>query len=379
MKIAVIHSFYSSDAASGENTIVDQQVALLADAGHDVHLMARRTDDEEQRRLYPLRAALTSATSWGHDPGAALDALSPDVILVHNLFPNWGRAWLKRWGRRSIATLHNHRSICAAATLWRDGHDCTLCPDGSSLNAVRHACYRGSRAATIPLAISTRHRGAADPVLRHAAALVVLNRLSHERYQQLCTRSRIELIPNFALPSGPSSTTDTRTGWLFVGRLTEEKGLRWLRDHWPAGELLTIVGDGPLRDEVASWAAASPNRFTYLGRLPHTETLLLHKRVQGLVIPSLWSEGLPTVTLESLSAGTPVVVSSSCGAATDLVEQGAGLAFDPNEPDSLLRSMILLAQDPHGSTLARQAFDRHYSPEAWLTRIEPLMADVAEG
>ena len=97
MRIAVVHSFYSSSQPSGENRVVEDQVALLRDAGHEVLLVARHTDEESERSLYAVRAAGWVATGRGGDPTAQLRAFAPDIVHVHNLFPNIGTRWMKFW------------------------------------------------------------------------------------------------------------------------------------------------------------------------------------------------------------------------------------------------------------------------------------------
>ena len=62
LRIAVVHSYYSSRQTSGENQVVDQQVDVLRSAGHTVTLVARRTDDLAGHRSYSLKAAATVAT-----------------------------------------------------------------------------------------------------------------------------------------------------------------------------------------------------------------------------------------------------------------------------------------------------------------------------
>ena len=119
MKIAVVHSFYSSTNPSGENLVVDAQVAALRQAGHDVLLIARHTDEEEHRPTYPLRAALSVATGFGASPVRALEQFSPDVVNLHNWFPNFGTRWLKSLKFPSVVTLHNFRTLCPIGTLYR--------------------------------------------------------------------------------------------------------------------------------------------------------------------------------------------------------------------------------------------------------------------
>ena len=156
MRIAVVHSFYSGQP-SGENEAVRDQVRALRAAGHDVDLFAAHTDELAGDRLYPLRAALRVATGRGASPLSRLRAHAPDVVHVHNLFPNFGRSWVCEWDGPLIATLHNYRPLCARATLYREGAECTRCPDGERWAGLRYGCYRDSRAATLPLALAGRH------------------------------------------------------------------------------------------------------------------------------------------------------------------------------------------------------------------------------
>ena len=57
MRIAVVHSYYSSREPSGENVVVDLQVEALRRAGHDVTLVARRTDDLRTSKAWYVTSA----------------------------------------------------------------------------------------------------------------------------------------------------------------------------------------------------------------------------------------------------------------------------------------------------------------------------------
>ena len=127
MRIAFVHSFYSSHQPSGENRVVEQQIAALRRVGHSVGLIDQHTDERERRKMYPLQVALTVATGRGPDPLRELDDFQPDIVHVHNLFPNYGRTWVDRWKGPLVATMHNYRPLCAGATLYRNEHACTDC------------------------------------------------------------------------------------------------------------------------------------------------------------------------------------------------------------------------------------------------------------
>jgi glycosyltransferase involved in cell wall biosynthesis len=99
--------------------------------------------------------------------------------------------------------------------------------------------------------------------------------------------------------------TRPRKGALFVGRLSNEKGIRELVGAWPAGaDPIRVVGDGPLAGELRDLAK---HNVLILGARSRNEIRVLLSTSRVLVVPSLWYEGLPLAVLEAASEGTPVV------------------------------------------------------------------------
>lgn len=377
MRIAVVHSFYSSDSPSGENRAVESQVSALRSAGHEVLLVSRETDSESMRKFYKVQSSLTAMHIAGPNPDSELKSFRPDIVHVHNLFPNWSGKWMKGWSDRTVSTLHNFRSVCAAGVLWRSGDACTLCPDQGSWHAVRNKCYRGSMLATIPSAIASRNSGSKSPLLMFSRKLVVLNSFAESYFNSLNIDSDVIKVANFVPRSRAVSGEDSRYGWIFVGRLTEEKGIRWLLKNWPREFQLSIIGAGPLQSEVEEACAAEPKRFRYIGNVTQVEVIRLLRKSQGLVLPSLWAEGLPTVAIEALEAGCGVVVSRHCASAEELVDGGGGMIFSVEDGTAGLRGALeAIDSSENIPELARASFNRRYSEESWVENIETVYADI---
>ncbi|WEO77980.1 glycosyltransferase family 4 protein [Cryobacterium sp. SO2] len=328
MKVAVVHSYYSSRQSSGENVVVDAQVAAMREFGLDVEVIAARTDDLEQAPGYASRAALRVATGRGGSPLEQIEAINPDVVHVHNLFPNWGTQWLSKWERPIVATVHNFRPVCAAGTLFRDGKVCTACPDSSALRAIQHACYRGSRVATLPLAVKSRGGVSGDRLLSRADRVILLTARARGLYEGFGLEpQKIEVIPNFVRDLGAVTEAPGRPGWAYTGRLSAEKGILNLVRHWPAMESLDVYGDGPLRGELEVLAKAH-GKVTIHGSISHSEVPQALANARGLVFPSECPEGgVPQSYVEALSAGRMVVALGGSSAADDLIEAGAGVVF----------------------------------------------------
>lgn len=365
MRIAIIHSYYSTRQPSGENVVVDVQAAALRAAGHNVQVISQHTDELESGRGYAIRAAWNVATGDGPSPMLALEKFQPDVVHVHNLFPNWGTRWLKEWSGPLVATMHNFRPVCATGTLYRGGATCTLCPDHSSLNAVKHSCYRGSAVASLPLAIRNFGGAARDAVLDRADRVITLSERARALYSGFGVPSeKIAIIPNFVDDDGFEPDTAPGLAWAYIGRLTDEKGVRSLLAHWPVDEYLDVYGDGPLRPEVE---AAGAN-IRYRGAIPRSEVAGALARSQGLVFPSEWAEGLPTIYVEALAAGRAIVARSGNSAADDVAVSHSGTVYERSAEIGPALSGARSGAREMGRH-ARARFESVFTRDAWLDRI----------
>jgi hypothetical protein len=165
MKILLVHNRYRSTAPSGENRVVDQELAALAAAGQDVELFERRSDEIEDWPAWK-KATLPALVVWNpaakRDLGETLRRFRPDVVHVHNTFPVLSPSVLyacRDAGVPVVISLHNYKLLCASGDFFRDGAVCHDCAGGNPVPGVRHRCYRGSTLATASTVLNTRsHR-----------------------------------------------------------------------------------------------------------------------------------------------------------------------------------------------------------------------------
>jgi glycosyltransferase involved in cell wall biosynthesis len=378
MRVALVHSFYSSMQPSGENAVVRSEYEALAAAGVDVQLVRADTDELEAVDGYKLRSAVRVASGWGRDPLDELDAIRPDVIHVHNTFPNWGDRWVGQVAAPVVHTLHNFRPLCAAGTLYRDGAICTLCADGATRHAVRHACYRGSRVASLPLAIRNHGGPANNRLLRGADRLITLSARMRDIYVGGgADPTRTLVWPNFLQSTlDPGARIPRKRGdrFLFVGRLSEEKGPARLAEQWPVGgPPLDIIGDGPQRVRVAAAAAANP-AITVHGTQERARVIAVMSEARALVMPSVCYEGFPLTYAEALACGLPVLTFEPCNVVEFVREDGTGsvLRWDASIGDQLPGSAVLA----QWSERCRPVFEARYTEAAYLRRATSLYEEL---
>lgn len=374
MRVLVIHNFYRSGNASGENLSVGDEIAGLRELDWDVEVLSADSDVIVDGRLPMTDVALRPLYS-GRSVRRTEDAIRrfrPHVALVENLFPMhspWVLRTLAGAGVPVAAGVRSYRMWCANSAMFRDGHNCDDCV-GSKLNlpAVRHGCYQNSPVRTLPLAASLAvHRRSFRTI---GAYLAVSGFVADRIAAAGLPRARVVIRPNFVPDPGPPAPPTT-TDFVFAGRVSEEKGVRLLLDAWERsgaweGSRLVIAGSGELDDEVAR--VRPELNVDGVGLVPHDELMQRLANSAVLVLPSLWHEPFGRGVIEAAARGRPAVVTRR-GGLPGLVEHGTtGWVSDP-DPDALAAALAAAADpDAHrpAGSAARTRFTERYTREVSL-------------
>jgi glycosyltransferase involved in cell wall biosynthesis len=368
VRVLVLHSRYLSGDVSGENRVVDDEVRVLRDAGHDVRVFSPSPETGGGADLVRTAGSAVWSPRSAREVEEQVRTGAVDVVHVHNLFPTLSPAVLRaaaKGGAAIVMTLHNYRLLCLPATLMRDGRSCEDCLGRTPWPGVVHACYRESHAGSAVLATSLAlHRavGSFDLIDRFAAVSALV-RATHVRGG--IAPERIVVKPNFAPPSarreGPGS------GYVFLGRLTPEKGVRVLQEAWArlpeARPELLVVGDGP---EAASLRARAVPGVRFAGEVPATDVPGMIATTRAVLVPSLWEEpAVPRVVLEAFAAGVPVIVSDR-GALPDGVEDDrSGYVVSAEDAAAWADRIGRIEDDATSARLGDGAFER------WKAALDP--------
>lgn len=378
MKVAVVHSFYDETSPSGENSVVLDQVNRLQQLGHEVLLVAAHSSQLRQKRSYQVRKGLGVAFGRGQNPLADLQAFKPNITHVHNLFPNFGMKWLYEWEGPIVATIHNYRPFCSNGMLVRGGQQCTLCLDGHVYRSVAFGCYK-TRLHSLPLAIKNRVGVDRDPLLLRADKVLMLSDRMLRLYEEAGLHeliAKVEVVPNFVTPIGTTSSDEVGLPWVFVGRLSAEKGIHELLSIWPQKEKLAIYGSGPLASSLRD-TYGHISTFSFEGQRSRDEVRKALIGARGLIFPSLSPEGIPTAVLEALSAGIPVVAHRG-STASDLVEEfGVGRVFQFTTTSLVAALKGVDTNNKAIRAASQRTFRDNFSPDIWDSRIQALYSRVA--
>lgn len=157
---------------------------------------------------------------------------------------------------------------------------------------------------------------------------------------------------------------------LFVGRLVEVKGAAYairamarVQEEIPDARLV-ILGDGPLRGDLARLADALSVDCEFRGMQSRSQVRQWLRRCHLICVPSVRSregrtEGFGLAPLEAAACGVPAVGFQSGGLSEAIVDRHTGLLCAPGDVEALAGNVIALLGDAeYRQRLGRQALER---------------------
>ncbi len=347
MKVLLVHDY--GDELGGAEQIVHATKTMLEEEGHSVLLYA------PVRKGSFVGGAFFSVSHYFSILGD-IQQFKPDIMHVHNIFRKVSPSVLlaaKHMKIPIVMTLHDFQIVCPKTSLV--GKYLQNCETGFNYQCFYSNCYprkpfnrayQGLKAIKLTL-----HRLIIRKTVRHFFSPSVC--LMDWTRKNLGV-SNITLLPNFVLSKHePSSNPSKNNSILFVGKLTEQKGVDVLikaiakvRTVMP-GVRLKIVGDGPEEQKLKKLAAdlQVSKLITFTGELSNLRAMKEYDDALCVVIPSKYVENCSLVGVEALSRGK-IIIAGNIGGLPDLVDdRETGFLVRPNDPDDLSEKIIYVIQN----------------------------------
>lgn len=350
-KVLIVHNYYQ--VPGGEDTVVENEKNMLLENGHEVVLYTRHNDEIKSRGIFgklmlPFETIFSIKTY--KEVKRKVKEENIDVVHVHNTLPLVSPSVYysaKHCKVPVIQTMHNFRLLCPAATFTRDNKICEECVEKSLICSVKNKCYRGSLIQSIISTFTLAfHRliGTYDKVDRYIA----LTDFNRNKLSNLIDKDKISVKPNFVKKDKEEISVENKNYFLFLGRIDELKGVRFLVDSWKdiIKSKLLVVGKGPLEDEINRYIR--DNNITnveMLGFKQKNEVMGLLNGAKALIVPSQWYEGFPMTIVESLSLGTPIIASDIGNLSTIINDGENGLLFKYDDKELLIEKVKRLEED----------------------------------
>ena len=377
VRVLVVHNSYRQ--RGGEDNVVDAEVGLLQTNGHEVAEYRRHSDETAGMGALALGVQSLWSKRTARDIARLAKQFDPHLVHVHNTFPLISPSvyWSAYEANLPVVqTLHNFRLICLQATLLRGGHVCEDCVGRLPWRGVVWKCYHDSATESAALAgVLGMHRRL-HTYRNKITRYVALSDFSRRKFiEGGFPAERIVVKPNFA--DVRSLKQSKRVGGLFVGRLSQEKGIEVLLEAVALcpGVAIRVMGSGPEEHKLRS----NP-RIILLGWRSRTDVLDGMSSARYLVMPSLCYENFPLAIVEAFACGLPVIT-SRLGAMADLIQDGqTGLLFTPGSAEDLA-AKIMWAEANHQrmhemGRIARAVYEAKYTPESNYAQLRRIYVEA---
>lgn len=312
VRVLLVHNYYVSKG--GEDVVFDDEYNRLKNRSDILvdRLVVRSSDfGGFFCKLKILLGFLYSPFS-SRQLDKKIREFCPDVVHFHNIFPYFSPSVYrvcKRHGIKIFQTVHNYRSFSTLPSLRLGSVDALERGCLVSIRDVFLRPYMNSYFMSVLLYLFVIfHSKVTRVFVTSVDKYFVMSSFSKRVLVEYVGVSpdRVSIKKNFVenLGVGKSESRFSFKYAVFVGRLTEQKGVGFLVDSWPESIPLVFVGDF-LGYEVLQ----EDSRFLFVGAKPKDEVLEIIKHAQVLVFPSCVYETFGNVVVEAFSVGTPVLCS----------------------------------------------------------------------
>jgi glycosyltransferase involved in cell wall biosynthesis len=358
MKILYINSLYSPYIEGGAEISLKLIVEGMKSRGYEVVVLSLspgkslEESSEDGIKVYraplknfywpysksrpslPIRVAWHAKDSYNRGmKGNVKEVLlreKPDVVSCHNL-AGWSvGVWdeIQKAGIPIVQVLHDLYLLCANSNMFKGDTPCATPCLSCHLLRLKHPEKSGQVSAVVGISNSILSRFTEMDYFRNAQKFVIHN-----------TRSIPEPPPKSKRKPGEP----LRIGYL--GTLSKIKGIEWLIDQFHSLDFkasLLIGGRGKKAYEERLKSLAHHKDISFAGYVPSKE---FYRRIDVLVVPSLWQEPLGMVAIEALANNLPVIANKSGGLQETVIDGVNGLFCIASSPHSLGEALSKLYHD----------------------------------
>lgn len=403
MRILMLAQFYPPTIGGEERHVADLSADLAA-RGHDVsvatlwHEGPPRFEVARGVRIHRIRGTMQrmNAIFSYHDrqfsppftDPEALWALKkviseerPDVIHAHNWIVH-SVTPLKAWSKaRLVMTLHDYSLVCVQKRLMRYGVRCSGPEFTKCLSCATnfYGIGKGVPIRLANLAWGELERRTVDMFLP----------VSHSVADQTYLEKHnvpYRIVPNFIPDDVETPTEDTDAllaqlpkgdFLLYVGDVMPDKGIGvLLQAHASLKRQIPLVLIGR---PIDGYLESFPPNVLYLGRWPHNAIMQAWKRCTIALVPSICPDACPTVAMEAMVMGQPIIASRIGGLIDIVVDGVTGLLVTPGDSQELQAAIQrVLDDDELRNCMRMMAMKRveEFQAKSVVPRIEQVYREV---
>lgn len=363
MKILLVSNFYYN--RGGDCTYLFSLKKLLEEKGHKVSIFSMHHpqnitceysdyfvsyinyDEEVKSKNISSGIKVLNRTVYSWEAKRKIEKLiqteKPDIVHLQNIHHHITPSILyvlKKYNIPVIWTLHDFTLICPNTSFLAHGRICEKCRSMRYYWPLIIKCKKNSFGASAIAALET----SAHRILKVndlidffvTPSKFLMKKMSDYGFAE----DRVVHLKNFV----SSSDTDEHEiinddYYLYVGRISEEKGIKTLIDAAAKVNTckLKIAGTGPLEKEMKFYVESknASDKIEFLGYQEHSDVMRLLHNCRFAVLPSECYENFPFAVIEAFSCGKSAIGTRSGGIPEIIKNWETGLLFAPGDSDEL--------------------------------------------
>lgn len=376
MRILLVNDY--RETIGGAEVYIHELVKELTQRGHRVEIFTSDITHEgysHRTKHISLRNYALRLFNFSAYKSIKLRAakFNPDIIHIHGIFNELSPAVV--YALRNypiIMTVHNNQLLSPLPiSISKNGVPCKqkVCP--GCLNCIG---WKGMIYEFIKLRV---HSFLLFPIKLYICPSNYMSELLRQHGFKNVTRLANGIKP---LEYKPIKNFDTL---LFIGQLIKEKGVEVLIQAMSEvvkkknNVKLIIAGEGSEKQSFIKLVAELQleGHIDFIGKTQRENLNDLYSKVAFVVVPSIFPDNFPTVCLESMSAGRPVV-GTAIGGIPEIIEEGkTGFLVEVNNPVSLAEKILKLITDNQlltNMSLHTKEVSTQYSFSVHIAKLETI-------
>ncbi len=390
MRILMLAQFYPPLIGGEERHVRNLSIELAA-RGHDVSVATTRHEGdpaieiEHGVRIHRIRSSMQRVGRVFSEKGRQYAPPFPDpemmlalsrivksertqIIHAHNWMLHSYTPLKVLHNAKFVVTLHDYSMICATKRFMYQNK--TLCAGPTLSRCLQCAPRQYGNAKGVPTIFfnamaSMAERRAVDMFIPVSRAVAELTRLEqHGSPYRVISNFVPSNIDTLYDDSDPHLSQLPQKGYLlFVGDIRRDKGVDILYQAYAGVESsVPLVLIGKMGTDLTE---SAPANSLHLPCWPHKAIMSAFQRSMIALMPSTCADACPTVAIEAMAMGRPIIGSRIGGLADIVVDGESGLLVPPDDARALRAAIQSLLDNPirreYMGVMAKKRVEKFYA------------------
>jgi len=371
----ILHAYNRHRGIGGADNAWDETIRISREGGLKIEEFSRHSRDLPHNLMGKAQAFFSGLYSKSavRDFDRKLDAVKPDVVHAHELYPLISPWILKRCvekGIPAVFTCYDYRMTCPVVTHFHKGRLCLRCQNGKEWWAVLKNC-RGNVFESLAYGLRNWVARTNRLYLDNVSQFIVLSDFPKQWLVNEVGIDPERVSINPCSVKYPEESSDPSKGdyVAFAGRFVPEKGVELLLEAARRLKIpVKLAGDSPTHPAIRNGDLAE-----CVMTRGKEELAKFYREARIVASPSIWYETFGLVAAEAMSHGIPVIA-PRFGALQSTVKDGvSGLLFEMNNVDDLAEKISTIWNDPELAKKlgegARQEVKKRFDPALQFSQL----------